>query len=579
MTIDPSDNPAKAESQGAIRLSQGAGETVLLLLLAGVLFFIRLGSLPLMEPDEGRNAEVAREMLVTHDWITPHFNTLTYLDKPAVFFWMVAGSFRVFGVSEWAARLPSVLMGIGCVLLIAFLARRMFGGSTGLLAGLAFATSPLAFIFARWVIFDMTLAFLATVSMVAYWLAEECDFKRARYDVLMFAGLGVATITKGPVGFLLPLLSLLAYQALRGRWRDLKRLRWLLGIVVFLAVALPWFLTVSIRNPGFPHYALWEESLQRFASNRIHRGGGIFYYLPVFLGGFFPWSLFILFFGLANLGKWRQIREDVNRPYAFLLAWIGVVFVFFSISHSKLPGYFLPAVVPLSILTARAWERIAAVPDGVAPSWMRGGFWALMGLGLVVGLMPQILHAGSLQARFEHKVPPNIWVGVPSVVLTTGVIVLLMGILGRNFASRMRGRTLILATFALVAAIFPMIVVKWRHTIQAYFATSSSQRLAEELSHSPERDDLIYGFYYYRTSLPFYLRRPVGLLTTDADELTSNYIVSQWAKYRAGGKPSAGSAAVGKATWAALKELQTKNCWSIMRRLKEPWALPPRPFW
>jgi len=181
---------------------------LLLLGLAGALFFAGLGSLPLLEPDEGRNAEVAREMLASGDWIAPHYNGLAYLDKPAVFFCMVALSFKVGGLQEWAARAPSALMGL-CLLLLAWiLTRRMFSNATALRAVVVSATAPLVVVFSRLVIFDMTLAFLITLAMVSFWFAEAAEFQRPGLDILMFFAMGMATITKGPVGFLLPLLSI-----------------------------------------------------------------------------------------------------------------------------------------------------------------------------------------------------------------------------------------------------------------------------------------------------------------------------------------------------------------------------------
>lgn len=266
----------------------------------------------MLEPDEGRNAEVAREMLAARDFITPHFNSLAYLDKPAVYFWIVAASFRLWGLTEWAARFPSALMALGTMLLAWFLARRMFGDSTGLRAGIILATTPLAIAYARWVIFDMTLAFLVTVAMTSFWFAEASDFRRPWLDVVLFAAMGVATITKGPVGFLLPLLSIVVFQALRGRFRELKRLRWGLGIAVFLATALPWFIAVSARNPEFPRYALWQESLRRFATGSTRRSGSFLYYLPVYLLGFFPWSFFLLFAAANRWKRWREIRDETQ---------------------------------------------------------------------------------------------------------------------------------------------------------------------------------------------------------------------------------------------------------------------------
>ena len=207
-------------------------------------------------------------MLVSGDWITPHFNGFVFLDKPAVYFWMVAASLRTFGVSEGAARLPSALMGVATMLLAWFLARRMFGDAAGLRAGIVFATCPLALALAREVIFDMTLTFFVTVAMVAFWLAEENNFLAPRFDALMFAAMGVAVITKGFVGILIPLIAILIYEAARGRWREWLRLRWGWGLLVFLALTLPWFIAVSTAQSGFPSLRFLERKLEAIFQRR-----------------------------------------------------------------------------------------------------------------------------------------------------------------------------------------------------------------------------------------------------------------------------------------------------------------------
>jgi len=151
---------------------------LLLLVVACCLFFLALGKLPLLEPDEGRNAEVAREMLVSGDWITPHFDSQTYLDKPAAFFWLVAASFRLWGISEWAARLPSAVLALALVLLTWFLARRMFGPAAGRRAGIILACCPLVIAFSRLVIFDMLLTFLVTLALASFWWIDVADTRR-----------------------------------------------------------------------------------------------------------------------------------------------------------------------------------------------------------------------------------------------------------------------------------------------------------------------------------------------------------------------------------------------------------------
>jgi 4-amino-4-deoxy-L-arabinose transferase-like glycosyltransferase len=512
----------------------------LLLVAAAVLFFVGSGRLPLFEPDEGRNAEVAREMLASGDWITPHFNGFAYLDKPAVYFWMVAASFKTFGVSEGAARLPSALMGVATMLLIWFVARRMFGNSVGLRAGLIFACCPLTLVFAREVIFDMTLTFFVTLSMAAFWLAEDANFQKPWLDLIMFAGMGAALITKGPVGILLPMGSLLIYRLVRGRWQGPNRLRWRWGLLVLLAVALPWFIAVSVRNPDFPRYAFWNESLKRFLSGNAHRGGGFFYYIPVYLGGLFPWSLFLLIAGGNRLRRWRELRRPEARPVLFLLGWAVWVFVFFTISHSKLPGYFLPAVVPLSILSGLIWQGVGKDAQARPPDWLTAGFALLLGIGIVVAGTSSSWVFASVQLRLAKKLHPAVLGLVKPSLLYSGLILGALAIVGRNLASRLRGRVLAVVTFALAAAIVPMLVIRWLVPLKLYAETNSSRRQAAAILSSPQKQAPLFGYYCFRTSLPFYLRRPVGLISSQWGEMTSNYQVVRQAEARRAGAGQAG---------------------------------------
>ena len=507
-------------------------QLALLLLTAALLFFAGLGRLPLLEPDEGRNAEVAREMLATGDWVTPHFNSFAYLDKPAVYFWMVAASLRTFGVSEGAARLPSALMGAATMLLIWFLARRMFGESAALRAGIVFASCPLAIVLAREVIFDMTLTFFVTLALAAFWLAEESDFQKPWLQILMFAAMGVAIITKGPVGVLLPLLSILIYTAVCGRWRSWKRLRWGVGLPVFLAVALPWFLAVSARNPDFPRYALWEESVKRFATGNAHRGGGIFYYIPVYLGGFFPWSIFLLLAGWNRLRRWRELQQEGGRPRLFLLSWAVCVFIFFTLSHSKLPGYFLPGVVPLSILMGLVWQDVGKDAAVRPPDWLTAGFALLLGIGILAAGGSHSWLFTTAQVRLAKKLHPALLAFLQPSLLYTGLILAALGIVGRNIASRMRGRARAGVSFALAAAIIPLLVLRWLAPLKTYAENDSCRRLATTLLASPEKTSRIFGYYCFRTSLPFYLRRPVGLVSAQWGEMSSNYQVAHQARER-----------------------------------------------
>jgi 4-amino-4-deoxy-L-arabinose transferase-like glycosyltransferase len=548
VTTEPTDHPISGSSDHPIALTPTeshfnsrttlALSLGLLLFAAALLFFAGLGRFPLIEPDEGRNAEVGREMMISGDWITPHFNGLVVLDKPAVYFWMVAASLKTFGVSEGAARLPSALMGTATLLLVWFLARRMFGDSAGLRAGLVFAVCPLALVLAREVIFDMTLTFFVTVAMVAFWLLEERGFREPWFDALMFAAMGAAVITKGFVGIIIPLIAVLIYEAARGRWREWMRLRWGWGLLAFFAVALPWFIAVSRRNPDFPRYAFWNESLKRFATGAAHRGGGILYYIPVFLGGFFPWSLFLLLASWNRLRRWRDLKQEAGRPILFLLCWAAWVFVFFTLSHSKLPTYFLPAAVPLSILMGLVWREVGKEAQARPPDWLTAGFALLLGLGVVAAAASHPWLYAKFQVWLARRLHPQVLELVQPSLLYTGMILAALGFLGRRLAAQMRGRTATIATFALTAAIVPSLLLRCYVPLRLLAEADSSRRLARTILASPERDSPIFGYYYFRDSLPFYLRRPVGLLSIEWGEMTSNYVVAHQAETRraAGGQ-------------------------------------------
>src|SRR5437899_2944833 len=469
-------------------------------------------------------------MLASGAWLTPHFDTLPYLDKPALFFWLVAGSFRVWGLSEWAARFPSALAAMATAFLIWLLARRMFGGRVALRAGLVWATSPLVIAFARLVIFDMTLTFLVTAALTCFWFRETSDFPRWWLDAGLFGAMGLATFEKGPVGFILPLLSISVYAAARGRFRDLKRLRWGLGLVIFAATGLPWFVFTSIRHPEFLRYALWETWL-RYATASARRAGGPFYYIPVFLGGFLPWSFFLLFAAWNRLKKWKALKDEAHQAELFLAVTAAVICIFFSIGRSKLPGYVLPALVPLSILTARAWEGVGS-GSGDRPDWLTAGFGALLALGLLTAAAPQLLHLASVQALAARKIPPQALELIGPSLFSSGVILAALGALGRNVAAHRRGKVLSLGTFAALALTAPLLLVRWIQPLRTYAEASSSRRLGRTVLASPERELPIYGYYYFRTGLPFYLSRPVGLVTAGASETTSNYISSEWPRLR-----------------------------------------------
>jgi len=349
-------------------------------------FGIGLGSIPLIEKDEPRYAVTAREMLESGDYLVPRMNGEIRLAKPPLFYWLVAGSFRVFGVNEFAARLPSALAGLGVLLGTLWIGRRMFPGTAiGLRAAVVLAASAQMLSVSRTAIPDMVLT-LSEVAAIACFVGAYFGGGAPRRLLLGFwACAGLAAVAKGPVGILVPLLVVAVFLASR------RELRFLLhglapGLLVFAAIALPWFLAVGARL-GFAAGArrLEEETVNRFLHGGDHPQA-FYYYLPVLLGGFLPWTVFGVGAGGARFlleapRRWK--RESALR---FLAIWAGVVVLFFSLSRGKLATYVTSAFPALALGFAIFWDRWSqeARSPGAAGALARYGPVGILSAAAVV---------------------------------------------------------------------------------------------------------------------------------------------------------------------------------------------------
>ena len=375
-----------------------ARSAALLILLCAPIFFFRLGRPGLGDPDEGRNAEAAREILETGDWVTPHLDGARYLDKPPAFFWVVAVSYRVFGVSEMAARAPSALFALAGIVLVHWYARRRLGERAAWLAALTLALSPLYIVFGRIVIFDMMLTFCMTVSCLAAFAAMEGGAPRAP-AALFFAAAGIGTITKGPVALVAPLLVAVAWAILRGRPGLLRRLGWGTGALLYAAILVPWLALVESHNPGYLQYAIIGENLERMTSNRFETARPFYFYAKVLLPGLFPWILYAGAAAAHRVGAalsgsaagsagrrgggawraaWARLAAETDRGRllaAFSGVWLGTLVLFFSLIASKRPSYMLPCAVPLALLSGRLWAQAFTGAAAAARRSLAAGAW------------------------------------------------------------------------------------------------------------------------------------------------------------------------------------------------------------
>lgn len=351
-----------------------------LLLVGLVLFFLRLEVPGLMDPDEGRYAEIAREMLLLKDWLVPHLNLLPYLEKPPLVYWLTALSFKVLGFSELAARLPSALCALGGIILAYGLGRAFWGPAAGMLGALVLATCGGYVAMGRILTLDMALTFFLNLGVGLGYLALSRERRGLWFWAYLALALGV--LTKGPVALVLPAIIWTAAAWSQGRpWLRSWLHPWPLAFLA--AVSLPWFLGVMIRYPDFWRFFILEQHLGRYLTAYIHHHQPFYYYLPILLAFMLPWSLVL---------PWALGRERIrgNPDRLFLIIWAATVFFFFTLSRGKLAPYILPALLPLALLVGQSLSELAGGGRRLADS--RGlrltlGFWTLLAwlaLGLYI---------------------------------------------------------------------------------------------------------------------------------------------------------------------------------------------------
>ncbi len=339
-------------------------------MVCAFLFLAGVQSVGLVGADEPRYAQVAREMLQRHDWVTPTLWGKPWLEKPPLYYWLADVAYKVAGgVHDWAARLPSILLATLMVFFIYFWARRFYRGMQ-LDAALITAGSAAVIGFSRGASMDMPLAATFTMAMLS-WFAWYKERNRLWLLAFYFL-LALGTLAKGPLAVFLAAVIIAIFFALRRDWKVLLGTLWPAGILLFLLVALPWYIAVQRANPEFFHVFILQQNLARYTSDLYRHSQPFWFYLPVVLLGLVPWVVFVLAAVVDALRDWRYSieqpagEEDLR---TFLVIWFLFPVLFFSISQSKLPGYILPSIPAGTILLSDFIRRREL--DGDRPSlWM-----------------------------------------------------------------------------------------------------------------------------------------------------------------------------------------------------------------
>ena len=348
-------------------------DLLILAVLGGMLFLPGLGRRDLWNPDEARYAEVAREMRLLDHWAVPHLNGEVYSQKPPLFFWSIAVcGWLAGGLDETAARLPSALSAIGALLLIYRIGERFFSRRAAWIAAAAFATCFKVLWQGRFGQIDMMLTALVALG-VWFWVRGYTE-DRPRLYPLFFVAAGLATLAKGPVGLLPPLLSILAFLAITRNRGELRRLRAGLGLLIWAAVVLAWLVPAGISGGReYLEQIVFRQNVTRYV-DPWHHFRNWYYYLTIIPAEFFPWSLLL---PTAIVAGWKRLQEPQRRGLLFCLCWMAMTVLFFSVSPAKRSVYILTMYPAMALLVGAGLDRLAAE----WPSWRRG--WLAVPFGLV----------------------------------------------------------------------------------------------------------------------------------------------------------------------------------------------------
>ena len=343
------------------------GKILLLLMIYSLIWFGTLNYRHLIPSDEGRYAEMAREMLVTGDWVTPRYNGYKYFEKPPLQVWATAAIFQVFGIGDWQARLWTALTGFLTILAIGFTGTRIYNARAGWLAAVVLASSPMWVISGHFNSLDMGLSAFLVAALCSLLLAQTSHNKSSCRNWMWacWVFMALATLSKGVIGAAIPAMVFVAYSISTWDWKIWTRLRLFSGTIVFLLITAPWFILVAQRNPEFLEFFFIHEHLQRFTQDAHSRTGPIYYFVLLLLIGIIPWVLQI---PGALVQAWQERRREFSSGW-LLVCWFVVIFAFFSMSRSKLPGYIIPIFPALALLIGHRLDRLLGYSNSLGMPW------------------------------------------------------------------------------------------------------------------------------------------------------------------------------------------------------------------
>lgn len=460
------------------------------------MWFVALGYRNLVDPDEGRYAEIPREMLATGNWVTPRLDGLKYFEKPPLQYWLTAITFEVFGMNNVTARLWLALIGFLGALFTAFVAWRLYGRETAWYAFIVAASALLYCGAGHYLTLDMSVSVFLFMGIGCLLIAQQRRNESARqvrnWMLAGYVALAAAVLTKGLIGVVLPGAALVFYSLWQRDWAIWRHLHLVKGSVLLLVLTIPWFVLVSRENPRFLWFFFIHEHLERYATPVSQHPGPPWYFLVIFLVGMLPWTAT----SVASIVKpgfaWRRGDGDFDAE-RFLWVYFVFIMLFFSGGDSKLPAYILPVFPAVAILAAR---RIAAAGWSRVEPWL---MWALGGVLFVSGVVV---------VRFANPtIPADLFLAYRPWLIAAGVVLALGGVI----ALKGRREPRVSAAAAGFCAILACQLALWGY--QALTPSRSARQVAQVIDkYDPSHKWPVYVIDNYSPSLPFYLRRLVTMV-------------------------------------------------------------------
>jgi 4-amino-4-deoxy-L-arabinose transferase-like glycosyltransferase len=386
-----SESPTAIAANPSTSSAARLGWALLILATLYVCYFSHLGAIGFVGPDEPRYAWIARDMAETGDWVTPRLYGKPWFEKPPLFYWGAALSFKYLGVSETAARLPSAISALLATLALAWLAWRLYGAETARWLLLLLPTSVGMIGFSHAAATDMPFSGMLTIAMVCAAVVLGLTrnentpiLPRTPWLALILFGffLGLAVLAKGPAAIILSAGAVFFWALFTKRWRDAFRLLHPVAIAAFCLTALPWYILCARRNPDFFRIFIIEHNFKRFLTPEFQHIQPFWFYAPVLVAAILPWSIFFLRGAVSGaVQMWR--KRNLDDFDGFLLCWSAFTILFFTVSKSKLPGYILPSIPAITLLSARAIVRRFCGHESARWLFVAGGLTLVL-LGTMV---------------------------------------------------------------------------------------------------------------------------------------------------------------------------------------------------